>query len=314
MDNRQKEAAVIRAMPRGIYHLCTDGWKEGRLFNTIEQFKMGMSTIALVALSFDVKILSFVLMPNHIHLLLNANGATCLEVFYFIRQRILSRLKQDGNIPLPQDYWMKLVSVCDRESTQNHYIYLARNTYEKDYCIPGAYPWGTDYLFFSRLSNFIRGTRADKMKNCDVRKILCSRLPLPPDWEIHPTLGVLPRNYVCLDIFSQLFNSPKSYMTRLVKEYESFVHLSQALCEEWSPSKSEIDDIVYGTMRNMFKGKRMDDLSPEEKGRLAVTLDRQYHFSTELLSQIISLPERVVRQFIQSKDYGYRESSGPSHR
>ena len=30
-------------MPRGIYHLCTDGWKEGRLFNTIEQFKMGMS-------------------------------------------------------------------------------------------------------------------------------------------------------------------------------------------------------------------------------------------------------------------------------
>lgn len=306
MDNKQKEIAAIKAMPRGDFHLCTDGWKEGRLFNTVEQFKMGMSTIALTTLSFDVSIISFVLMPNHIHLLLNASGQTCLEVFNYIRHRIQSQLKQDGNQLLPENYWMKLIPIGDRKSLQTHFTYLARNTYEKEYCIPGAYPWGSDYLYFNRLSAYIRGTRVDKMKICEVRKVLCSRQTIPPEWEIHPSLGVLPRNYIRMDVFNQLFDSPKTYMTRLVKDYEAFVHLSQSLSEELSLSKTERNDIVYGMMREMHPGKRVADLTPEEKGRLAVALNMRYHFGSDILAKCLSMPEYLVLQFIRSKDFGHR--------
>ncbi|MBP5398750.1 MAG: transposase [Bacteroidales bacterium] len=306
MNRIQKENTAFRALPKGIYHLCTDGWQEGKLFNDVSQFKMGMSTIALVADKYDAQILSFVLMPNHIHILLSATGQTCLNIFQFIRRRISYRLSRDGNAPLPDSYGMKLIPIEDRNSLRTHYIYLARNAYEKGFCNPGCYPWTSEYLVFSRLARSIRGTRIDCMNECEVRCILGSKHPLPGHWEIHPELGVLPRNYIDIEKADALFGSPKTYMTRLVKDYESFIYVSKELDEEILFSKPEVNDILYETLHRQYPGKRIGNLTSDEKSKLTVSLYRQYGFSSALLSEILYMPERTVLQLIGSKDYGHK--------
>jgi len=306
MDNRQKEALEIKNKPKGFYHLCTDG-TSGTLFNNREQFRYGMCTIALIALQFPVEIYTFELMPTHLHMMLEATGETCLKVFQFFRHRCIQKLRADGFPLIPEDYWFKLISLHDEKSQSQNFIYLTRNPYEKDYCIPGTYPWGSGYLFFNKLAPYISGTRVEKMKGTELRLITGSKVPLPDHWEIHPELGVLPKNYIRTEFVKSLFDSPKAYMTKMVKDYESFVHLAQVLHEEISFSKSELDDIVYGKARAMYPGKMIKELTGDEKGRLAVALERQYHLSVPVLANRLFVSERTVLQFLSSKDYGYRQ-------
>lgn len=306
MDIRQKEAREYKALPLAYYHLCTDGWSNGKLFNNTAQFRFGMATIALVAVMFDAKIISFELMPNHVHIILYGTGETCLAVFQFIRHRIVTRLKEDGNLLPPYDYWFKLKPLPDKKALQQEIIYLARNPYEKEIAIPGCYPWGSSYLFFSRVADFVRGKLVRDMKDTEIRRVTGSRTPLPETWEIHPDLGVLPRSFVRTDIVCARFSSAKEYLTRLVKDYESAVHIAQELGEDIVLSREEMNDILYKKATEMFPGRLVKNLTQEERGRLAVVLEKQYHFTGQTLADLLYMPERTISQFLTSKDYGYR--------
>ena len=306
MDTRQKEMREYKALPRGRYHLCTNGWQEGKMFNNVGQFRYGMCTMAIVAAQFDVDIISFELMPNHIHAIIEATGETCLAIFLFIRHRINMKLKEDGYPLLPEEYWFVLKPIPDDNALQQLLIYLARNAYEKNMAIPGGYPWGSSYLFFSRVSDFIQGTSVEQMKQSDVRRIVGSKCQLPGSWEIHPELGVLPRSFVKTDVVRRVLGTAKEYLTRLVKDYESAVHIAQELGEQIEWSSDELNDIVYGKARIMFPGKMVKDLASDEKGRLLVALEKEYHFSTQILARHLFMPEKLVRQFLNSKDFGYR--------
>ena len=123
----------------GYYHLSTDGRPDVLLFRTKEEYAMGMTAIALVAIRFKVQIYVFELMPNHIHIVLSATGNTCVEIFEFIVRRISRQLKSDGYPPLPEDYDFRLTDIEDPKSFLDHYIYAARNPFEKGWCVPGGY-------------------------------------------------------------------------------------------------------------------------------------------------------------------------------
>lgn len=307
MDKMQKDARDYRLLPRANYHLCTDGWQGGKLFNNRAQFRFGMATIALVAVMFDVRIISFELMPNHVHMILNASGAICLAIFLFIRRRTTAKLKKDGYPPLPEDYWFKLKPIEDDQALRHEILYLARNAYEKDYCIPGGYPWGSSYLHFNRATDSIRGPQIKNWKTTEIRRLTGTKTKFPGTWEMSPDLGILPRNYVHSDQVQKLFSSAKGYMTRLVKDYESAIHIAEELGEEIILSREELTDIVRSQANTMFPGKLVKDLAPNEKGRLAVALEKQYHFPVPTLADLLYMSEKIIRQFLNSKDYGYRE-------
>ena len=57
-------------MGNGYYHFCTDGWKAGNIFNTVGQYAYGMILIGLITLLYGVKVYEFILMPNHIHMII----------------------------------------------------------------------------------------------------------------------------------------------------------------------------------------------------------------------------------------------------
>ena len=162
MDKRQKKRLAYRQLPLGYYHLCTDGWREGKLFHTKKQFALGMTAIALVSLKFNVKIYAFILMPNHIHILLSATGNTCVEVFNFLVRRINKQLVEDHDPPLPDEYDFRLIAVKDKASFKDHYIYIARNIYEKGLFLPGGYLWGSCR---SVLSRWIKSGRCSPLSN-----------------------------------------------------------------------------------------------------------------------------------------------------
>ena len=181
-----------RALPKGYYHFCTDGWEDGLLFHNEHQYVSAITSIALMTLKFDISVYAFSLMPNHVHLLVAGTGSDCLQAFYLLLHRCCRRLRLDGDA-LPLDtYWFKLAPVDTQESFRTHLLYLARNPYERGCRNPGGHLWGSDYLFYNDWAEVIRGTRVEDIPCRKLWQQIDCRENLPSDWEIHPRLGILP--------------------------------------------------------------------------------------------------------------------------
>lgn len=294
-------------LPLGYFHLCTDGRPDVLLFRTQQQFAHGMTTIALAALKFEVKIYIFELMPNHLHLEVSASGQTCVDIFDFIIRRLSKQLTDDGYPPLPGDYDFRLIEIKDQDSFVDHYIYAARNPYEKGWCVPGGYRWGSDYLLFSQWANFITGTPVDELTYREKRQALKSEIEVPAHWEYHPQLGILPKNFVSLEKVKSLIPGAKHYLTRLTKDYERLVHISGQLEEDFVFSPEELEGLVTQLVEERFAQRKLRDLSGEEKCRLVVLLSDRYRLSADIIAHHLGLPLRIVYQTLHSKDLGPRK-------
>ena len=243
MNTIRKKRKEYQSWGNGYYHLSTDGRKDGKLFYSNGQFAYGMTLIGLLTLRFAVIIYDFVLMDNHIHLLLSGTGAECVRAFDYLRRKISARLVKDGYAPLPKDYFFKLTPVKDEEQMRINYLYIDRNILERGVCLPGGYPWGAAYLHHSFWNNYLSGDKAVSFfKYTELEKMTGSRISIPPEWRFHPELSLLPDSFIDRTLFNRLFPNPKTYLTRLVKDYEAFVRLGGTIEEDvvFPPRKSVI--------------------------------------------------------------------------
>lgn len=304
MARKRSERDHIHSLKKGYYHLSTDGWGDGFLFHTTEQYAYGMAVTGLITLRFDITIYDFALMPNHVHLLLSGTGTSCLAAFDYLKQKLSARLIKDGYQPLPDDYWFNLRAVDNPEQMKNNFIYLDRNAYELQQYIPSGYPWGAGYLHYSALSDMISGTPASAFSRRKLEEMTGSRIPIPSHWQFHPKYGLLPSSFVDNSLFLRLFKGPKEYESRLVKDYEAFVKVSRSLGEKPAFSSDEVKDIVSHLLQNYFSGQPLRRLSNEEKGRLATMLAKDYDLSADAISPALGLSEHLVQQLLRAKDFG----------
>lgn len=307
MTERRKQRNEYRSWKKGYYHLSTDGWKEGCLFHTPAQYAYGMILIGLLVLKYSLKIYSFSLMPNHIHLVLCATGNACVEAFDYFRKKINERLVKDGYPPLPPDYGFNLAPITTEKQMRNNIIYVDRNVLEKQICVPGGYPWSSCYLQFGQVDGLLGGERAGSMSKRHLRELTGSHEEIPADWLFHPQMGLLPSCFVDSSMFYKLFRTPKEYMTHLVKDYEAFVEVANLLNETPEYSKDEADDLVQKLLRESFSGRRLNSLTNDEKGRLAVLLSQHYQMSADQIAEVLKLPPYLINQFLNAKDYGKKK-------
>ena len=90
----------------------------------------------------------------------------------------------------------------------------------------------------------------------------------------------------------------------MVKDYESFVRIAASVDEEITFSLGEAKDIVSTISWDLFPTVRFRDLTSEQKGQLAVIAYTNYGLSAKLLAQALYIPEYLITQLINSKDYG----------
>lgn len=301
MDKRNERIA-IRVGGMGYYHLCTDGLKGTLLFNNPAEYAFGMLMIGLLSIKFSISVYAFVLMPNHIHIILSGTGENCLNSFDYLKRKLSARLIKDAYSPLPPDYWFKLVKIETPEQMRSELIYVLRNPLEKGLASVSGYLWGSGWLYYSDIPSVLAGTPVGELSKRALAKMLSSEESLPEDWLIHPHLGLLPGSFVDTSLVLKLFPTPKDLQTALVKDYEVFFQIASRLGEVAEFSKREIDSIVEQLLQKRFDGKPVKELSDKEKAQLALILKREYGLTTYQISKSIFVKEVVIRQLLNSKE------------
>lgn len=144
---------------KSYYHFCTDGLKTGKLFYTQAQFAFGMILIGLLTIKYDIKVYAFVLMPNHIHIILSGTGENCVKAFDYLRMKISARLREDGYLPIPDDYDFVLLDINNQNQMRGEIAYVLRNPLEKNYSTPVGYIWGSGWIYHSSIKDAVTGKR-----------------------------------------------------------------------------------------------------------------------------------------------------------
>ena len=150
----------------------------------------------------------------------------------------------------------------------------------------------------------IKGRRADTFSKRELEELTGSRIAIPPHWEFYSDLGLLPSSFVDNSLFIRLFPNPKDYESRLVKDYEAFVKVGKALDETPVFSENEVRDIVDRLVLDLFQGRKVRQLSNDEKGRLTTVLMKNYNLTAPVIAGALDVSEHIVNQWFRAKDYG----------
>ena len=303
MNERMKRRAKYRTWKKGYYHLCTDG-KRCILCHDDSEFTHAVNVISVLDQKFPVKVHSYEVMRSHVHLLLSGRGTDCVDVFDYLKYRLSRRLREDGHGPLPRDYDFKLVPVEDEDQMRRNFVYIARNAFEVQDIIPGGYLWGTSMMFYSQVPRLFDAVWAGDLSSRELWALLGTRIPIPKNRLIHlPTGMVLPQSFVDSKVFYRVFPTARQYQTALVKDFEGYVMVADQLGEAVNFTSEEADMIIDQTLKSDYQGVSPDQLTTDERFRLAAVLQKKYRLTVEQLAAGLHLPPRTMAQALRSKQY-----------
>ena len=66
----------ICAMEKSYWHICTDGLAREIIFKDVKDYIFGMNGVPALSLSYDITVLAFCLMSNHVNKLFRKSSYT----------------------------------------------------------------------------------------------------------------------------------------------------------------------------------------------------------------------------------------------
>ena len=263
-----------------------------------------MNVIAVLPLKYPVKVHSYEVMRTHIHLLLSGRGTDCVDAFDYFKKRATRRLREDGHLPLPRNYDFKLIPVEDEDQMRRNIVYIDRNAFEVQAVIPGGYLWGSSMMLYSQAPRLFETVRAGDLSARQLWEIMGTRIPIPEYYRIHPPSGmVLPQSFVDTRVFYKLFPTARQYQTALVKDFEGYVMVADQLGETVSFTQDEVNMIIEQVLMRDYKGVSPEQLTVDERFRIAADLQKTFRLTADQLAEGLSLPNRLVAQALHSKQY-----------
>ena len=197
---------------RKLCLITTDHLEVGLWFRDEEDFRVAMNYVAIQVHVSKIVIIAFILMSNHLHIIVAANSKKEAEAF-------IEALKHRYSLYYRRKYGVKEflrgngVKVepidSDDEGTEQAIAYVQMNCVAANICShPTQYSWGTGNLFFNRTKPV--GKRLGSFSKRALKRLLHSDIEtLPEDWLIGADGYILPQSYVNVTFVETCYRTPK---------------------------------------------------------------------------------------------------------
>ena len=287
-------------MRRLYYYLVsTDHLSERLWFRDDEDFKVGMNYIAILAVSSRVRILVFILMSNHIHLILEGTledvAAFVTEFkrryskYYQRKYGIREFLRENGVDIRPV--------VRDGESLERAVAYVQMNCVAANICAhPSQYHWGTGPLFFNAAKT--AGTPLGSLSRRARIRVLHSNAILPGSFMITDAGFIDPASYIDIAFVERVFRTPSRYNFHLQNSSKAKIRLQESATPAFRDQS--IMAATPDLIRSLFRKDPWKELSREQKGELLKQL--RFRFSADIaqLSRILEIPYKEAVELMES--------------
>ncbi len=111
------------------WHLYTSGNLTEIIFRNRESFEFGMTFIALSSAEYKVSIITFAIMSNHIHVIIEGEEDECLRFFEKFKTRLKRYYSSQKVFVDFSKFNCSLTHIDDLKSIRNEIVYVNRNGY-----------------------------------------------------------------------------------------------------------------------------------------------------------------------------------------
>lgn len=300
MKNKERKEAYkeYRTWPRWYYHLTFDSLEKGQLFNNDEEYANGMNGVAIGQYIHKLSIIAFVLMVNHCHILLHGSGKDIVNFFIFIKRRINEKLRADGYPPLPNGYGFKLVRVEDKRQLADTIVYIARNPLKaRPDITAGGYLWGSTNLIFSEINKLYEKTELGNMSGREIMRVLKTKVIPPKNYLLNRSMGfILPESYVNVRKAEQTLHDSWRFSSDLIRHIDAYIKIAEGIGEMVTFSDGELDEIISQILRKRFNTKSINDLSIDDRCRLAIILRKEYRIDMKRIARKLRIDLPVLKE------------------
>ena len=298
-----KTLANLRSQgaPIEFYLVTTDHLTESIWFRDDQDFKTGMNYVAIIALVSGIKVLAFILMSNHVHLVLQSTEAEAEWFAYELKRRYSEYL----NRRYGTDDFLRLNKVdiqkvsLEDESLERAFAYTLMNSVAANICLTASnYPWSSIGAYFKVTPS--KGVRFGDMSLSSRRRILHSRSIIPDDTVIGEGGFILPESFIPVEFVESIFRTPKRLNYFLMNSSKAKRRLEVSGKGLPSFKDQVILAAVPDICMSVFRKKYTSELDPEETVELIRQVRRRFSADISQIARVLGIPYSQVARMLES--------------
>lgn len=282
-----------------FWHLCTPGHLTEILFTNEDEFRFGMNLTGICADRFPlVKMFTFALMSNHVHLILSGERSRCeamFELFFTRLKRFFQNSERRVDLGAFQP---QLIPIDNLNSLRNEIVYVNRNGFVVNASYtPFSYPWGAGDLYFNAMCQLLElmgGASFNSLTSRDKVKICRSK-----DCALSDSIKVL-GDYIIVSSFCKIkdgeryFRDAHHYFNLLSKSFEAFSETAKRLGDAVLISDEEMFDVVRQLCLKHYGIKKPNLLTAEAKLEIAKKMHFDYKASNKQIQRILKVSQDIL--------------------
>lgn len=281
-----------------FWHLYTDGRVMEDFLCTEEDFKIAMTTLAVTAVLFEkVRIITFELMSNHIHMILNGEAEDCMELFERLKSRIRRILKTAGRIIDWEAFKADILPVKTLDALRNEIIYVNRNAFVANpQFTPFSYPWGGGCAFFLPSFNLLPAKSIKELGFNKARELTHFReVRMIEELKFVEDIAYIP-SFCRTDIGESMFRDARSYFNSLTRNAEAFSQIAQRLKDSVFLTDDELYAAATMYAEKYYGSRQLSLLNPEQKILMSKELHFKYNASNQQIRRLLKLDISILNE------------------
>lgn len=287
-----------------FFHVCTDGSALAWLFKDEFDYIKGINHIAICSFTTKAIVVSFVLMDNHVHFVLQGTMPTCKDFInrfkHLTGKYISSKYSIKGYL---RGLSTRIIPIEDEEYLLAVLAYIDRNPIVAGYrCLPNEYRWGSArFVFRENSSRNTKGEFSTTMTMLPARQrriLLGTHLNLPSHWSVDADGMIDPTCFIATGIQENLFKTPARYIYFLSRKLEGEIDSSI-----YNSTKSFIPDkdlryIISQMAKELFNCDDVRILDIPSRLALARKLRYEYAFSQKQIARMLHLNLEILKGYV----------------
>jgi REP element-mobilizing transposase RayT len=297
MTFTERESACERMfeMNGPFWHVYTDGSIMPDIFSCEDDMRDALIALAVCAvLSDKIRIITFELMNNHIHLILAGSYGDSMDFFKIFKRRLKHMFKMAGRVVDWTRFNAQILSIETLKDLRNEIAYVHRNAYVSNRNhTPYTYLWGGGWTFFNPLLDHLRLLSVRELGVRNVRELTHYR-----DVDTLSSLkfiGDIPfvPSFCRIDIGQSMFHDARSYFQALTRNAEAFSQIASNLKDTIFLTDDEMFVVASRWAQENYSSK-LQLLTPDQKMSLAKKLHYEYNASNNQLRRILNLKSELL--------------------
>ena len=284
----------------GYFHVCTDGRVLPWMFQDEKDFIAGVNRIGICFLKTNVKVVSFVLMDNHVHFVLQGSMPQCKKFITLYKQLVGTWIKvkyglNDVLKHLPTD--ILLLDTVDR--LLNTIAYIDRNPIVAGYrYLPTEYPWGSARYLFKKSHEEKNTKPLSALSRRDQRTMLSTRVVFPDYWKINDKGMICPDSFLDVGVIESYFKTSVRYSYFLARKLEGIVERELESSQKIFIPDNELRVIVRKMVIQDYGKDSVRDL--DLKARLSIARKLRYNYASTIkqIARMTYLDKSALESFL----------------